>query len=261
MVDSASLEVQRRSRRAQTERLDVPQRLTMRLRYAAGARKGWSVGRVPRVAEADRRQLQRARLTAPRDRTWVRQRMQGWRAGDGVRRALHGEVEAPLAPGPQADGALRPPAWRARRTRAWPPVCCLPAQRTEREGARRAARRTRPAPVMAKVRPWSTVRGSGGQSAWLVVLACCAWRDLQTPTHGGAGAGRTPTPDQRGASRRDRGLPRLATALGGRWPSRWRGAGAAVRLRACGRRGLRPGWGRAGPASGRAAVARWPGSD
>lgn len=43
VVDSASIEVHRRYRRAKTDRLDVHKLLTMLLRYAAGERKVWSV--------------------------------------------------------------------------------------------------------------------------------------------------------------------------------------------------------------------------
>jgi transposase len=60
VVDSASIEVNRRHRRAKTDRLDVQKLLTMLLRHAAGERKVWSIVRVPSVEEEDRRQLPRA---------------------------------------------------------------------------------------------------------------------------------------------------------------------------------------------------------
>jgi transposase len=81
VVDSASIEVHRRYRRAKTDRLDVHKRLTMRRRYAAGERKVWRVVRVPRVDEEARRQLHRELLTAKRARTRGSNRMQGWLAG------------------------------------------------------------------------------------------------------------------------------------------------------------------------------------
>jgi hypothetical protein len=81
VVASSSLEVQRRSRRAQTARLEVYTRLTLRQRQAAGERQGWSVVRVPSVDAEDRRQLHRELRTAQRDRTRVIHRMQGLLAG------------------------------------------------------------------------------------------------------------------------------------------------------------------------------------
>jgi transposase len=105
VVDSASIEVNRRYRRAKTDRLDVHKLLTMLLRYAAGERKVWSVVRVPSVDDEDRRHLHRALLTAQRDRTRVSNRMKGLLAGYGVRMALPGDVEAQLEQVPQEDGS------------------------------------------------------------------------------------------------------------------------------------------------------------
>ena len=52
VVDSASIEVNRRARRAKTDRLDGGKLLTMLLRYLGGERRLWSVVRVPTPEEA-----------------------------------------------------------------------------------------------------------------------------------------------------------------------------------------------------------------
>jgi transposase len=77
VVDAASIEMHRRQRRAKTDRLDVYKLLTMLLRHVAGARKVWSVVRVPSVEEEDRRQLHRALATTKQDRTRVINRIKG----------------------------------------------------------------------------------------------------------------------------------------------------------------------------------------
>src|SRR5207253_9094276 len=59
VVDSSSIEVNRRFRRAKSDALDVRKLLGMLLRYHAGERAVWSVVRVPTVEEEDRRQLHR----------------------------------------------------------------------------------------------------------------------------------------------------------------------------------------------------------
>jgi len=71
------MEVNRRPRRAKTERLDVRTRLTLRLRHSAGEQKVWRVVRGPRVDEEDRRQRPRDRQTAQQDRPRVIHRIQG----------------------------------------------------------------------------------------------------------------------------------------------------------------------------------------
>ena len=77
VIDAARIEVNRRQRRAKTDRLDVRKLLTMLRRHSAGEKKVWSVVRVPRVAEEDRRQLHRALTTATPDRTRGINRLKG----------------------------------------------------------------------------------------------------------------------------------------------------------------------------------------
>ena len=60
VVDSASIEVNRRQRRAKTDRLDAQKLLTMLLRYRLyGETKLWSVVRVPSEADEARRRHHR----------------------------------------------------------------------------------------------------------------------------------------------------------------------------------------------------------
>src|SRR5437879_981232 len=59
IVDSASIEVNRRQRRAKSDRLDADKLARMLVRYHQGERKIWSVVRVPTSDAEDRRQLHR----------------------------------------------------------------------------------------------------------------------------------------------------------------------------------------------------------
>src|SRR5438477_8128066 len=59
VVDSASIEVNRRARRAKTDRLDAEKLLSMLLRYYGGERRVWAVVRVPTVAQEDARRVSR----------------------------------------------------------------------------------------------------------------------------------------------------------------------------------------------------------
>jgi transposase len=206
VIDSASIEVNRRQRRAKTDRLDVHKLLTMLLRHSAGEKKVWSVVRVPSVDEEDRRQLHREMLTATQDRTRVINRINGLLAGHGVQLALQGDVEAQLDQVRQWDGSPLPSALRTRLKRAWQQVGFLTAHIQTLEAERRALLRHREDPVIAQVRQLFTLRGIGVNSAWLYVMEFFAWRDFQTPKQVGALAGLTPTPYQSGQSRRELGI-------------------------------------------------------
>src|SRR5438067_4512459 len=84
VVDSSSIEVNRRLRRAKSDALDARKLLGMLLRYHAGERAVWSVVRVPTVEEEDRRQLHRELRTLKQERTRVANRMHGLLANQGL---------------------------------------------------------------------------------------------------------------------------------------------------------------------------------
>src|SRR6516165_521570 len=69
VVDSASIEVKRRMRRAKSDRLDATKLVSMLLRYHAGEKQVWSVVQVPGVEDEDRRQLHRDLLELKGERT------------------------------------------------------------------------------------------------------------------------------------------------------------------------------------------------
>jgi transposase len=206
VVDSASIEVNRRQRRAKADRLDGHKLLTMLLRHWAGEPKVWSVVRVPSVVEEDRRQLHRELMAAKRDRTRVLNRIQGLLASQGIRLEVRGDLETQLDQVHLWDGTGLPPGLRARLQRAWPQVRFFTDQIQALEAERRAVRRDSEEPVIEQVRQLCTLRGIGIQSAWLFVMEFFAWRDFQNTKQVGALAGLTPTPYQSGQSHHELGI-------------------------------------------------------
>jgi transposase len=61
VIDPASVQVDRRARRAKTDRIDAERLLRSLMAYLRGEPKVWSVVRVPSVAEEDDRRLHRER--------------------------------------------------------------------------------------------------------------------------------------------------------------------------------------------------------
>lgn len=108
VIDSSSIEVNRRRRRAKTDRLDLEGLLRLLVRYEAGERKAFAVVRVPRDAEEDARQLHRELLTAKRDRTRVTNRMQGLLANQGLEIDFSADVGSQLARLRRFDGSPFP---------------------------------------------------------------------------------------------------------------------------------------------------------
>ena len=116
VVDSSSIEVNRRARRAKSDGLDLIGLLRLLARYVAGESGVWHVVRVPSVADEDARQLHRLRETIQQERTrLIIASMACWRAGPSGRAASR-------FPGAPGGGALRGRHARAGRLAAAPRV-------------------------------------------------------------------------------------------------------------------------------------------
>ena len=84
VIDPASLQVDRRARRAKTDRVDVERLLRSLMAYLRGEPKVWSVVRVPSVAEEDGRRLHRERGRLINERIQHVNRIKGLLAIHGV---------------------------------------------------------------------------------------------------------------------------------------------------------------------------------
>jgi transposase len=69
VVDSASIELNRRARRAKTDRLDSDKLLSMLMRYHTGERRVWAVARIPTPEQEDDRRLHRELERLRQERT------------------------------------------------------------------------------------------------------------------------------------------------------------------------------------------------
>ncbi len=206
VVDSASIEVNRRRRRAKSDRLDVGQLLLQLVRYRAGERKALRVVHVPTVADEDQRQLHRELLAAKRDRARVTNRMKGLLANQGVvlevRPGVLGDVEAVRL----WDGTALAAGLRARLAREWAKVELLTAQIRQLEGEREERLRSGTEPAVELVRRLLRLRGVGTNSAWLYVMEFFGWRGFRNRREVGGLAGLTPTPYQSGERSREQGI-------------------------------------------------------
>jgi transposase len=207
VVDSSSIEVSRRRRRAKTDRLDGESLLDLLLRHLAGSRKKvWSVVRVPTVEQEDRRHLHRELQSAKRDRTRVTNRMKGLLANQGLTLELKKDVPAQLAALRQWDGRPLPAGLQARLAREWERVQFYTGLIERLEAERRELLREANDPVIEKALQLNCLRGIGVNSAWLYVMELFGWRELRNRREVGAILGLTPTPHDSGQQERERGM-------------------------------------------------------
>ena len=97
VIDSSSIEVNRRSRRAKTDRVDVKGLLRLLIRYGQGERAVMSVVRVPTVAEEDDRRLHRERERLLKERGSHSARIKSLLVAHGLRLEIRSDFLAQLA--------------------------------------------------------------------------------------------------------------------------------------------------------------------
>jgi transposase len=194
VVDSSSSEVNRRHRRAQTDRLEVHHRPPMLLRDGAGEQRVWSSVRVPSMEDEHRRPLHRALATTTRERTRVITRITGRLASPGLVMPPSGDCQPQLAFLRLWDGAPLPSRLRPRLGQEWEPGPAWAQRLGQVAAERRMCRQTAAEAVRQKVRHLLTLKGMGPTRAWGFVLECFGGRAFRHGNAGGALSGLPPTP-------------------------------------------------------------------
>ncbi len=206
VVDSASIEVSRRSKHTKSDRLDGEKLLAMLLRYHNGDPRVWSVVQVPSLAAEDQRQLHRQLLALKGERTRYVNRIKGLLVGQGIHLEVDGDFLSHLSELRLWDGAPLPDGLAARLRREFAGWQFVHQQILALETERRTAIRESQEPVMAQVRQLLRLKGIGENAAWLFVMEFFGWREFHNRREIGALAGLTPTPYQSGDDDREQGI-------------------------------------------------------
>lgn len=141
VVDSSSIEVDRRARRAKSDRLDLGGLLSLLARYVQGDRRAWRVVRVPTVAEEDARHLPRTLETLTQERTRLINRLKGLLATQGVQVRIDANFLDQLMAARLWDGAPVPQGLQNRVKSVWAQFQDLDAQLREVKAMRAAQQR------------------------------------------------------------------------------------------------------------------------
>jgi transposase len=206
VVDSASIEVNRRFRRAKTDRMDVGKLLSMLVRYYQGERKVWSVVHAPNAEEEDQRQLHRELMGLKKERTHHINRVKGLLASQGVALEIRADFQAELESVRLWDGRPLAARLQARLRREYTRYELCKEQIRELEALRLECIRQADGSAMDQVRQLLRLKGIGVNSAWLYVMEFFSWRAFRNRRELGSLSGLTPTPYQSGESARERGI-------------------------------------------------------
>jgi transposase len=208
VVDSSSIEVNRRARRAKTDKLALAGLLNLLARYLVGDRRAWRVVRVPSVADEDARQLHRTWETVQQDRTRLICRLQGLLTTQGVRLRITDDFLTQLDAARLWDGTPVPAGLQARLTRVWAQLELLNAQLEELETARTALTADPATATGRYVLRLPTLRGIGPVGAWVLSTEIFGWRQIQNARQLGGLVGLVPAPYQSGETSHDQGITR-----------------------------------------------------
>ena len=205
VVDSASIEVNRRARRAKTDRLDAFKLVRMLVRVAGRERGVWNEVHVPSVAAEAARQVSRERTALTKEHTRLVNQLRGWLTtwGAALPARRRGEWWTTVR---DWAGAALPVELQARLARADARLAQLLTQ-IGALAAQQQAAVTVAAPTSA-VRRLVQLKGVGPTGASVLLDEGLVWRAFRNRREIGGLLGFAPTPYNSGDSQREQGISR-----------------------------------------------------
>jgi len=208
VLDSASIQVNRRARRAKTDKLDLDQLMRVLAALERGEPKVCSVVRVPSLEGEDLRRLTRERGRLLRERVAHTNRIKGLLFGQGVRdlEPLEKCFLDELGEARTGDGHALTPKLVAEIRREHQRLKLLVEQIADVEAETRSlAKAPEPASTPAKAVQLVRLKGVGPKSAWpLATEVFC--RHFDNRRQVGGYFGLDGSPYNSGASRREQGI-------------------------------------------------------
>ena len=207
VIDSSSIEVNRRARRAKSDGLDVVKLLSLLLRHAAGEPRVFSVVQVPTPAQEDARQLHRELQTLKEEGTGHVNRIKGLLASLGLALPkIDKHFPQQLKALRQWDGQTVPAGVQQRLLREFERLQVV--NRQVRELCRQRSRtiKSDSSPGTEQVKKLLGLRAIGANGAWLLVQEYFGWRTFRNRKQVGSLAGLTPTPYASGEANYEQGI-------------------------------------------------------
>ncbi|MEX2488292.1 MAG: IS110 family transposase [Pseudomonadales bacterium] len=206
VIDSSSIEVNRRQRRAKTDSVDVKALLRLLQRYLGGERQVLSVVRVPTPAAEDQRRLHRERERLLKERVAHSARIKSLLVLQGVRLEVKRDFVARLAHLTDARGRPLGGELKAELVREYERYALVTQQIQGLEAEQKRRVKAGDSPVLRQIQQLQLLRGVGWHSSWPLVMEFFGWRDFRNRREVGSCAGLTPTPYNSGNSVREQGI-------------------------------------------------------
>jgi len=201
VVDSASIEVNRRKRRAKTDRLDSDKLLSMLMRYYGGERRVWAVARIPTPEQEDERRLHRELADLRKERTAHSNRIRSLLVLHNLRvEHIGGRAWTHWW---AQNAAQLPPGVRTEIERESERLSLVAKQIKTLEAQQRREVRSGAQPAIAQL---SRLAAIGIGSAWTLVKELFGWRQFHNRRELAGCLGLAPTPYASGTSNVEQGI-------------------------------------------------------
>jgi len=207
VIDSSSIEVSRRQRRAKSDGLDAPKLVNQLSRYLRGEKKAFKVVRVPSEAEEDRRHWHRELKVLKDDRARISARLRSLLKLQGVRwngslRRLGGQLgQVQNWKGEPLPEVLL--GYLGREAERWEDL----TERIEKlDQARREWMKIHYNPIWQMVVQFMKLKGIGIETGWYLTLELFGWRHFDNRRQLACLAGISPTPYDSGDGHHEQGI-------------------------------------------------------
>lgn len=194
VMDSSSIEVNRRHRQAKTDGVDLDKLLSLLIRYERGEKKVFGVAQAPTPEQEDERHWARELESLKKERTTHTNRIKSLLVSVGARVKVGKGFLQQLGQVKQWNGEGLLVRLRERLRREGERLALLEGQIAEVERSRRKAQ----AEAAQKVLRLQELKGIGENSSWLFVVEFFGWRQFRNRREVASLAGLVPMPYQSG---------------------------------------------------------------
>lgn len=205
VVDSASIEVSRKNKRAKTDRIDLEALLRLEIRFYSGDKTAFSVVRVPGVEDEDNRRIHRERQRLVRERGGHSARIKSLLVLHGIRIDKMSELESVTGFSSPAGYELGPYTM-AEITREYQRYKDVSEQIKVVEKEQAELIKHANTKAAEQLKQLMGLKGVGVQFSFTMVMEFFSWRNFANVREVGACAGMTPTPYDSGDSQREQGI-------------------------------------------------------
>jgi len=205
IVDSSSIEVSRKFRRAKTDRIDVVKLLDMLLRYLNGEQKIWGVLHVPTVEQEDIRRMERETKRLKKERTAHNNRIKSLLALHGIKMNIGVLFLKKLEVVTQYNGEQLPHHLKNEIIREYHRYVLIKEQFKEIKAEKKEVLAS-VSEETKKVHALQNLKGIGPVGSWTLVYEFFGWREFKNVKQVGAASGLAPTPYNSGDSEREQGI-------------------------------------------------------